>query len=293
MRLPATAVALVTGGGSGIGRSISRYLGRGGATVVVADLDVSAAEATVGAIVESGGRAHAHRVDVSDPPSVAAMVDAVVHRHGRLDYLFNNAGISVTGEFQDISVDLWQRVVDVDFWGVVHGCRAAYPVMVDQGSGHIVNTASLAGLIPGGLSTPYSASKHAVVGFSVSLRGEARQYGVKVSALCPGYLQTGIQRTTPSVSPYLSSPALRRRAASITTQTPDDCIDQMMRGVARNRAIVVAPTRQRPLWWVNRAAPEALPYAWDGAIRVMKRRADTGWPAGSERRRPTRDEPGP
>jgi NAD(P)-dependent dehydrogenase (short-subunit alcohol dehydrogenase family) len=267
------AVAVVTGGGSGIGRAICRHLGAHGASVLVADLDLDAARATAAAVRARGGQSQAMRVDVAREPDVESAVAAAVGGYGRIDYLFNNAGISVNGEFGDISPQWWRRVVDVDLWGVVYGCRAAWPHMVAQGSGHIVNTASLAGLIPGGLTTPYSAAKHAVVGFSLTLRGEARQYGIKVSALCPGYLRTGIQEATPVVTGYLDSPANRRREAATTSLTAEDCVGQMMRGVARNKAIIFSPNRQRVYWWLNRVAPGLAPYAWHRAIRSLKRGA--------------------
>lgn len=264
-------IAVVTGGASGIGRSICSYLGRHGATVVVADRSLEGACEVQAAIEAAGGRAEAVRVEVSDEASVKLLVDGVAERHGRLDYLFNNAGVSVNGEFIDVPIDEWRRILGVNLWGVVYGCHHAYPLMMRQGSGHIVNTASLAGLIPGGLTTPYSASKHAVVGFSLTLRSEARLYGIRVSALCPGYLRTAIQATTPNLSAYLDSQKNRKMDARMKRLGPDDCIEQIMRGVRRNRGVIVAPRRHRIYWCLHRLFPEFMPGMFTKIIRRLKR----------------------
>ncbi len=180
-------VAVVTGGGSGIGRALAMELAKRGAFVHVTDFNGSSAEATAKAIGASA--AHA-AVDVRDAGAVQRFCDSV----GRVDYMFNNAGIGVGGEIQDLSLAHWDRILDVNVRGVIHGVHAVYPGMIARGSGHIVNTASLAGLVPTPLATPYGMTKHAVVGLSVSLRMEAAAYGVRVSALCPGTVETPLPR---------------------------------------------------------------------------------------------------
>ena len=117
---------------------------------------------------------------------------AVVAEHGRLDLMFNNAGISLLGETQDLPLEQWNAIIDVNIRGVVHGVAAAYPVMIKQGSGHIVNTASMGGLMAAGLLTSYVMTKHAVVGLSLALRSEAAAYGVGVTAICPAAVNTPI-----------------------------------------------------------------------------------------------------
>src|SRR4051794_22041738 len=136
-------VAIVTGGGSGIGEALSRALAARGDTVVVADIDGAAAERVAGDI---GARAQAAKVDVRDAAGVQALVDDTVAQHGRLDIMVNNAGIAVGGDVLELSVAHWDRIIDVNLRGVVHGVQAAYPVMARQRSGQIVNTASMAGL---------------------------------------------------------------------------------------------------------------------------------------------------
>jgi NAD(P)-dependent dehydrogenase (short-subunit alcohol dehydrogenase family) len=179
------AVAIVTGGGAGIGAALAAALTARGARVVVADIDPSRAQAPVG----RGEALEGHQVDVTDAAALTALIDDVAARFGRLDYVFNNAGVSVTGDARDLELAHWRKVIDVNLMGVVHGTHAAYRVMTRQGHGHIVNIASLAGLIPLPTNVPYATSKHAVVGLSLSLRAEGAALGVRVSAVCPGFIE--------------------------------------------------------------------------------------------------------
>ena len=165
--------ALVTGAGSGIGAALCRALAAAGAEVMCTDIDGAAAERTAQSI---GGRWAA--LDVTDAAAVQAAVDGVVDRAGRLDLLFNNAGIVWGGDTELLTLDQWNAIIDVNIRGVVHGVAAAYPLMVRQGHGHIVNTASMAGLAAAGQLTSYVMTKHAVVGLSLALRSEAAAHGV-------------------------------------------------------------------------------------------------------------------
>jgi short-subunit dehydrogenase len=143
--------------------------------------------------------------------------------------------------------------------------------MLKQGSGHIINTASLAGLIPGVLNTSYCASKHAVVGFSLTLRSEARLHNIKVTALCPGYLKTNILETTPNVSEFLNSEKNTKMGADTKALTPEECINQIMRGVRRNKGVIVSPLRYKMYWWLHRLNPEFIPNMFVRIIRYMKK----------------------
>ena len=165
--------AIITGGASGIGRAVGDELARLGAHVVLADRDGALAEAAAVSITQAGGRATAATVDVTDAAAVHQLVHDTATAYGRLDYLFNNAGVALAGEVFDMTLADWNRLIDVNLRGVVHGIAAAYPLMLQQRSGHIVNTASAAGLGPTPGFTAYAATKHAIVGLSTSLRGEA------------------------------------------------------------------------------------------------------------------------
>jgi NAD(P)-dependent dehydrogenase (short-subunit alcohol dehydrogenase family) len=264
-------VAAVTGAASGIGREICRALAKAGAIVLVSDLDADGAEKTAREIREAGGKATAFKADVTRPEDVKNLIDTAMNEHGRLDYLFNNAGMSIDGEFQDLTVDHWKKVFDVNLWGTFYGCHYAYPVMMRQGFGHIVNTSSMAGLIPGGLTSCYSASKHAVVGLSLTLRAEAKQYNVKVSALCPGMIRTPILEYTQKVSPFMKSPKNLELSAKMKFPTPEKIMTRVMKGISGNKAIIVVPPSAKIYWYIHRIAPGFIPGMFHSIIRMMKR----------------------
>ncbi len=259
-------VAIITGGASGIGRALAEALAREGAEVVLADLRGERALEVAAEIVKSGGRARGAALDVCDAAAFAALVAATVAESGRLDYLFNNAGIAITGEARDMTLDDWNRVLAVNLHGVVHGVAAAYPVMIAQKSGHIVNTASLAGLTAHPGLVAYAASKHAVVGLSTSLRAEAADLGVRVSVVCPGLIDTPIITDSRFVNldregvladlPFAALPAA-------------ECAQAILRGVRRNRPVIVVTWVAKLTWLLQRLLPSRLT-AW--IARAVHRR---------------------
>lgn len=258
--------AIVTGAASGLGRALCEEMARRGAVVVVTDVDEAGARAVAGGIVASGGRASAAALDVRQADAVRRVVEETAAVHGRLDYLFNNAGFAVVGQVQELSPEHWRKILDVNLWGVIHGIAAAYPIMVRQGSGHIVNTASAAGLLGIPLSTPYATTKSAVVGLSQNLRAEAADLGVKVSALCPAYIQT---RIFDAATYAAGTPEEALRLVPFKFLPVDDAVRRILRGVERNRGLIVLPFYARLLWWLTRIWP-TLPVA-------VNRRAVRGW----------------
>jgi NAD(P)-dependent dehydrogenase (short-subunit alcohol dehydrogenase family) len=249
-------VAIVTGGASGIGRALCEELGRRGAMVVPADINAEGAAEVASVIKTAGGRARPARVDVSEATEVQKLVDETVSEHGRLDYIFNNAGIAVLGDMRDMEVEHWRRTLDVNLWGVIHGTMSAYRVMVGQGSGHIVNTASAAGLMPMPLLTAYSASKHAVVGLSTSLRAEAADLGVKVSVVCPGTVRT--QMADRATYLKVNREALLAKIADAKKMEASECAQIILRCVARNKAVITVTGAARLAWWLQSICPPLL-----------------------------------
>jgi NAD(P)-dependent dehydrogenase (short-subunit alcohol dehydrogenase family) len=247
-------VALVTGGASGIGRALCEALARRGAFVTLADIDGRGAERAAAAIAAAGGRATGVQLDVTRSGDVSTVVRETASRHGCLDFLFNNAGITVTGEVRDLDREHWQRVLDVNLWGVLNGILAAYPLMVAQRSGHIVNTASLAGLLAAPFEVPYTATKFAVVGISEALRLEALDLGVNVSAVCPGFIRTGIFAASLSVR-IDKDEALASVPPWIRMMPPDEAARQILRGVERNRAVIVITAHAKLLATLERFFP--------------------------------------
>ena len=174
----------------------------------------------------------------------------------------------------------WQRMIDVNVVGVVNGVRAAYPVMMAQGHGHIVNTASGAGLAPPVLVVAYAMTKHAVVGLSTSLRPEAAGFGVRVSVLCPGAVDTPILDKGPpaDLPPRASVPITGREYMDLVGLTPMPAgrfARRALRGVARNKAIIVVPGSAKALWYLQRLSPGAIDRVGRSTARRISRRAPT------------------
>ena len=248
-------VAIVTGGGSGIGAALCRALGKRGDTVVVADIDGASAQRTAD---EMGGTAA--KLDVRDGAAVQALVDDTVAAHGRLDLMFNNAGIGVGGDATELTTAHWDRIIDINLRGVTNGVAAAYPVMARQRSGHIINTASIAGLIPSPYMAPYVATKHAVLGLSLSLRQEAKTYGVKVLAVCPGWTDTAILDSTgPDDLPKVTlakEGGVRETAEKMgKLYSPDALAADVLEAIAKNKAVLVVPGKFRVMWRMARLTP--------------------------------------
>jgi NAD(P)-dependent dehydrogenase (short-subunit alcohol dehydrogenase family) len=254
-------VAIVTGAASGIGRAISKALAQRGCQVVLADIDCGDAETAAAQIRDKGGRASAKHLDVCNFAAVSELVTETMEKLGRIDYLFNNAGIGVFGEVADYPLDAWHRVIAVNLGGVVNGVQAAYAAMIRQGFGHIVNTASIAGLTTSPAAASYSATKHAVVGLSKALRAEAQCRGVRVSVICPGVIRTPLLRGGKHGIFLMPLPEDKQReivGQLFELLRPMDVsifARKVLDRVARNRAIIVVPGWYKIFWWIERASP--------------------------------------
>jgi NAD(P)-dependent dehydrogenase (short-subunit alcohol dehydrogenase family) len=252
------ATAIVTGAASGIGRALAEELARRGCEVVLADLQGVLAKEVASAIGATGGRARAVKLDVTDFPAIERLVKETVKRTSRLDYIFNNAGIVIGGGVDLYGIADWNRVIDVNLRGVINGIQAAYQIMLAQGFGHIVNTASMAGLMPGPGNTAYTMTKQGVVGLSISLRGEAALMGVRVSVICPGVIRTPILEGGGRYGKMLIEiPAeeMRRLWERLRPMPPHLFARKVLNAVAKNRAIIIFPRWWRVFWWINRLSP--------------------------------------
>ncbi|MGH0032802.1 MAG: SDR family NAD(P)-dependent oxidoreductase [Myxococcota bacterium] len=237
--------AIVTGGGSGIGKALGAELARRGAVVWLSDVDGDAAAA---AAKEVGHDARCVALDVTDADAVKRHVDDVAASHGRIDAVFNNAGIGVGGDIRELNRAHFDRCLDVNVRGVVHGILAAFPRMQEQGGGIIVNTASAAGLLPLPLMAPYCMSKHAVVGLSNSLRPEAARHGVRMNVLCPTAIETPLLET--DVSQQLGAtwrPDIRAYLTRVggPPYPVERFVAYALDQVERNRGTIVAPAGAR------------------------------------------------
>jgi NAD(P)-dependent dehydrogenase (short-subunit alcohol dehydrogenase family) len=242
---------VVTGAASGIGFALTEALVQAGAVVFMADRDTETLTAAVEQLGAYAGRVHSMSVDVTNQEQVQHMVEDAAARHGRLDVLFNNAGIGGTAPIEVITLEHWRRIIDINLWGVIYGIHAALPIMRRQGGGHIVNTASIAGLIPPPFQALYCTTKYAVVGLSESLRFELGDEGIHVSVVCPGNVATRIFGTVKPPEDAVSA----EEAAKITLE-----------GVANKQGIIALPEKYREMWRRYWSSPEAFESElWDTA----------------------------
>src|SRR3979490_700849 len=219
MRELAGKTAFVTGGASGIGLALGRAFAQAGMKVMLADVEADALAAAVKSLRDVAPDVRGVACDVADPASVARAAEASYAAFGHVHVVCNNAGVAGGSGIDDISLDTWRWVLDVNLMGVLHGIHAFLPHIRAHGEGgHIVNTASMAGMINGMGFSPYSASKFAVISMSEGLAAQLKPLGIGVSVLCPSYVRTGIgesgrhrpQRYGPAPTLDPASPAAER-----------------------------------------------------------------------------------
>jgi NAD(P)-dependent dehydrogenase (short-subunit alcohol dehydrogenase family) len=250
-------IAFVTGGASGIGAALTTKLVDGGAEVWIADRQIGPAEELAQRLNSGGAKAHAIELDVRSYPSFERAVAEAVQQSGQIDYLFNNAGIGVSGEIDSYTLDDWNDVFDVNLRGVAHGIQAVYPIMIRQHSGHIVNTASMAGLFTSPGLGSYTATKHAVVGISKALRVEAERHGVQVSVFCPGVIRTPIMTGGQygRINLSISDEELLKFLERFRPMAPEKFAERALRAVLRGDAIIVVPAWWKAFWYLERLSP--------------------------------------
>ena len=252
------SISIVTGGAAGIGRAICAQLAAAGArAIIVADINAEAAEQTASEICKSGGRAESAHLDVSNQAQVDALVSNTVANHGRLDFMFNNAAIAAVGEFRDGNLADFRRIIDVNLFGVVHGTLADYRIMLQQQSGHIINTASMTGLLPSPIISAYSASKWAIIGFSEAVRYEAAAFGIKISVACPGLVKTDIADRSMYWN-VRKEDYLRWLPWMRMAETPEKTAAAILRGAARNKEMIIFPFAAKIAWQLHTIFPWLL-----------------------------------
>ncbi|WTW92570.1 SDR family oxidoreductase [Streptomycetaceae bacterium NBC_01309] len=257
-------LAVITGAGSGIGRATALSLAEAGARLVLVDRDGPAAARTADlAEVLGAAEAFAETVDVSDAAAMEQLAGKVRAAHGVPDLVVNNAGIGIAGSFLETTPEEWKRTLDVNLWGVIHGCRLFGAMMVERGQGgHIVNTASAAAFQPSKSLPAYSTSKAAVLMLSECLRAEFAAYGIGVTAVCPGFVATGITGATRFVG---TSAEQERTLREKTTKAykrrgypPEKVADAILRAVAENTAVRPVTPEARAARAASRFTPRVL-----------------------------------
>ena len=230
-------VAVVTGGGNGIGRGLCRGFAAAGMAVAVADVDAAAAEKTAGELRARGARALAVRTDVSERKSLEELAARVESELGPPHVVCNNAGVLTTGELLEQTEGEWRWIVGVNLMGVVHGCHVFAPRLVARGAGQIVNTASVGGFLASPQMDIYTTTKYAVVGFSEALRQDLAPKGVGVSILCPGPIATQLAHSDRLRPPGAGPAGGSARGLSPFIEggmDPDDVAPMVIRGVRAN-----------------------------------------------------------
>jgi NAD(P)-dependent dehydrogenase (short-subunit alcohol dehydrogenase family) len=256
-------LVVVTGAGSGIGRETALAFGRLGAEIVIADINGPAAEESADLVRNLGVEAHPYVLDVSDVDAMEDFAKRVLADHGVPDVVVNNAGIAVAGSFLETTAADWQRIVDVNLLGVVHGCRLFGAAMVDRREGgHIVNVASAAAFLPSRTLGAYSATKAAVLMLSECVRAELAGEGIGVSAICPGIVNTNI--TTAAHYVGVSNEEETRRKQRISKQyarrnyPPSKVASAIVKAVRTNAAVLPVTPEAVGAHFLSRAWPGAL-----------------------------------
>lgn len=257
-------LVLVTGAGSGIGRATAFAFAESGARVVAVDRDAESAARTAEMSRLIGApEAWGETVDVTDEQAMEKLAEKVAREYGIVDVLVNNAGIGLAGSFLDTSTEDWKKVLDVNLWGVIHGCRLFGRQMAERGQGgHIVNTASAAAYQPSKALPAYSTSKAAVLMLSECLRAELAGQGIGVSAICPGLVNTNITATTRFAGVDAEEEKRRQKKSSrlygLRNYPPEKVADAILRAVVKNQAVVPVTPEARGAHLMSRFTPKAL-----------------------------------
>lgn len=262
-------VTVITGAGSGIGRLTALAFAREGADLVIADLSEERLAAVAKEIMDLGARVITRKVDVSNRAEVDAFAKFVIRERGHVDILHNNAGVSVGGTVADSSIENWEWIFKINFWGVLYGIKAFLPYMIERRYGQIVNTSSLFGLIgiPG---TPaYNATKFAVAGLGETLRAEVRKYNIGVSTICPSWMKTRIA-VDGRMEMKENTVANRKNVANAYEKyawPPEWVAKAVVKAVRKNKSVVPVGPDAWVIWYLKRFSQTL----YDGVMSLSSR----------------------
>ncbi len=271
MKINGNSRAVVTGAGSGLGRAFARELVRRGAHVVLSDVNAAGLEETARLVREAGGRVVTARCDVTRPEELEALSVLAKSELGGTDLLINNAGVAVSGPIGEVALSDWRFQLEVNLFGVIHGCHSFVPEMVARGSGHILNVASMAGIVSVPGMAPYNVTKAGVISLSETLVGEVRGRGVGVTCLCPSFFPTDIVKSGRGVVDAKKA-KFAEKLMQRSKWSADDIARIALDAVESDTFYVLPHADSRWIWRLKRASP----WLYAKAIDALGKRALMG-----------------
>ncbi len=244
---------MVTGAGSGLGLAMARHFAAEGWRVAVTDLDADRASAALAEVRSAGGQGFAAACDVRSETQLRDVSERLLNEWSGVDVVINNAGVATVGKVGEAPLEDWDWVLDINLMGVVRGCHVFAPLLARQGSGHIVNIASLAGIVQAPAMASYNVSKIGVIGLSETLRGELRPHGVGVSVVCPSFVRTRLTETLRTPDPRLRS--LAEKLVNEADSTAGQVAVKVYRGVMKKTFLILPQADVRWLYRLKRLSP--------------------------------------
>lgn len=247
-------VIAITGGGSGLGRALARLYAKRGWRIAISDLSAERSADLAKELTEAGTEVLAQVCDIRKAEDLQTFVDDTVARYGRVDVFVNNAGVAGSGSLEQTSFDDWEWMIDIDLMGVVRGCKAVVPVLRKQGHGHVVNVASIAGVVAGPMMASYNVAKAGVISLSESLRKDLSGTGVEVSVVCPSFFTSDLHSTARTLN--ADQQRIVTKMINKATYTADDIAAIVASAIDARRFMVLPQKDAKLMWWFKRIAPE-------------------------------------
>ena len=266
----------ITGGASGLGKALALRFAQAGWNIAIADLNPARGDETLQEVRSGAPDAFFTLCDVRSASDILHWRDAILARWQRIDVVINNAGVATHGGIERCTEDDWQWVIDINLMGVVRGCKYFTETFKQQGFGHIVNVASMAGLIHSAEMSSYNATKAAVVAISETLRSELKPYGIGVTVVCPGFFQTNLAESTRS--PDAGAQKMVSKLLATSTIGADDIADMIYSAIAQGRYMVLPHASYRRMWYLKRFMPFLYDRMMDkigGKIAIMRSQKKT------------------